>query len=95
MNQRTEQPLSLDGSWERIVNDTERHNARVHFEETRKRNRIRKRLGYIIDCALSAAAVIALDVAGLLAPVVAMPTAVIFICIACFIAGRVWEQRRK
>ena len=88
-------PLSLDGSWERIVNDAERHNARVHFEETRKRNRIRKRLGYIIDCALSAAAVIALDIAGLLASVVAMPTAVIFICIACFLAGRVWEQRRK
>lgn len=95
MNQRNEQPLSLDGSWEHIVNDAERHNARVHFEETRQRRRIRKRLSHIIDCALAAAAVIALNIAGLLATVVAMPTAVIFICIACFIAGRVWEQRRK
>ena len=95
MSRKNEQPLSLDGNWENIVNDVERHNARVHFDETRRQRRIRKQFNSIINCALTACAVIALDIAGLLASTVAMPTAVIFICIACFIAGRVWEQRRK
>lgn len=90
MKQNT--PLSLTGDWEAIVNNVERHNARVRFEILRQHNRRNKQINRILDRVLCAGLVIALDIAGLLASWIAVPTAIILICIACFLAGRLWED---
>ena len=93
MNQPT--TLDLTGGWEQIVNDVERHNARVRFEIRRQQYRLNKRINKILNYALGAAAVSALDFGGLLSPWVAIPGAVILVCIACFFGGRLWEECRK
>ena len=82
---------SLTGGWEDIVNNVERHNARVQFEIRRQQYRRNKRIGKILNHVLGAALVMGLDLAGLLASWVAVPGAVILVCIACFFGGRLWE----
>ena len=82
---------SLTGVWEDIVNNVERHNARVQFEIRRQQYRRNKRIGKILNHVLGAALVMGLDLAGLLASWVAVPGAVILVCIACFFGGRLWE----
>ena len=87
--------LTLEGEWEHIVNDVERHNARVRLETALLQRRFRRQLNSIVNYVLVAVAVLALNFAGLLNFFVAMPIAIISICIACFFAGRLWGQRHK
>ena len=86
--------LSLDGGWEAIVNNVERHNARARFEMHKRQHRRNKRISKILNLVLGASAIMALDLAGLLASWVAVPGAVILVCIACFFTGRFWEEYR-
>lgn len=91
------QPKALDltGGWENIVNSVERHNARARFEVRRQQYRRNKRINKILDLAIGAAFVTILDLVGLLASWIAIPGAVILVCIACFFGGRLWEECRK
>ena len=91
------QPKALDltGGWEQIVNNVERHNARVRFEIRRQQYRRNKRISKILNHVLGAALVMGLDLAGLLSSWIAVPGAVILTCIACFFGGRLWEDYRK
>ena len=92
MNQPT--TLDLTGGWENIVNNVERHNARVRFEIRRQQYRRNKRISKILNHVLGAALVMGLDLAGLLSSWIAVPGAVILTCIACFFGGRLWEECR-
>ena len=91
------QPITLDltGGWERIVNNVERHNAKVRFREKLYRRKLTKKISTIVEIVLVAALVIALDLCGLLTPWVAGLIATVLICIACFLGGRVYEGYRK
>lgn len=86
--------LTLTGGWEDIVNNAERHNARVRFEMRRNLRRREKRLIKIINYVLGAGLIMTLDLTGLLSSWVAVPGAVILVCIACFFGGRLWEECR-
>ena len=86
--------LSLTGGWEDIVNNAERHNARVRFEIRRQQYRRNKRISKILYQVLGAGLIMALDIAGLLSSWVAVPGAEILVCIACFFSGRLWEECR-
>ena len=93
MNQPT--TLDLTGGWENIVNNVERHNARARFEIRRQQYRRNKLISKILSHVLGAALVMGLDLAGLLSPWVAVPGAVILVCIACFFGGHLWEAHKK
>ena len=88
-----EQPKALDltGEWEDIVNNADRHNARISFEKKLFRCRQRKKIGRMVELALGAILSVALGFAGLLTPWVAGGLAVILMFVACFLAGRIWE----
>lgn len=92
MNQPT--VLHRTGGWEAIINNVERHNARARFEMHKRQRRRDKRISKILNHVLGASAIMALDLAGLLASWVAVPGAVILVCIACFFTGRLWEEYR-
>ncbi len=92
MNQPT--TLDLTGGWENIVNNVERHNARARREAKREARRTDKMKQVIINLSLGAVLVVALAFAGLVAPWVAGGIAVVLVCMASAIAGRVWERRR-
>ena len=85
--------LNLSGGWESIVNNVERHNARVRFEEKLRRQKKAKLTEKILDCALVAGIVIALGVAKLLAPWVATVVALLAVCAGCFLAGVSFRKR--
>lgn len=93
MNQPT--VLDLTGGWESIVNNVERHNARVRFEAKLFRLKMRKKINRMVDLALGAIISVALGVVGLLTPWVAGVAAVILVCAACFFAGRISEGYRR
>ena len=93
MNQPT--TLDLTGGWEKIVNNTERHNARLRFEANLFRHKQKKKLGKMTELAIGAILSVALGFSGLLSPWIAGGVAVILVCAACFIAGRIWEGCRK
>lgn len=84
--------LTLTGGWEEIVNNVERHNARVRFEIRKQQYRRNKRISKILNHVLGAALVMGLDLAGLLSSWIAVPGAVILTCIAFFFGGRLWEE---
>ena len=86
--------LTLTGGWEDIVNNVERHNARVRFEIRRQQYRRNKRISKILSHVLGAGLIMTLDLTGLLSSWVAVPGAVILVCIACFFGGRLWEECR-
>lgn len=87
--------LDLTGGWENIVNNVERHNARVRFEIRRQKYRHNKLISKILNHVLGAALVMGLDLAGLLSSCIAVPGAVILTCIAFFFGGRLWEACQK
>lgn len=93
MNQPT--ALDLTGGWEDIVNNVERHNARLRFEANLFRHKLKKKIGRVVNLALGAITSVALGATGLLAPWLAGTAAVILICSAFFFGGGVWEARRK
>lgn len=89
MNQTT--ALNLTGGWENIVNNVERHNARRRFEAKLYRLKMKKKIGKVVNLALGAILSVTLGFTGLLAPWVAGSSAVLLVCIACLLGGRIWE----
>lgn len=87
--------LDLTGGWENIVNNVERHNARVRFEAKLFRRKMKQKINRMVDLALGAIISVALGVAGLLSSWVAVLGAMILVCIACFFGGQIWEAYRK
>lgn len=87
--------LNLNGGWEDIVNNVERHNARVRFDAARKQTRRNKRIGKVVDLALFAVLLMVLGFSGLVANWIAGPVAGLMICAACFFGGRLWEEYHK
>lgn len=93
MNQPT--TLNLTGGWEQIVNNVERHNARARFLANLEKRKLAKKSGEVVNLALGAILSVALGFTGLLAPWVAGAAAVLLVCIACFLGGRIWEGYRR
>lgn len=93
MEQTTE--LDLTGGWESIVNNVERHNARLRFDAKVYRLGLRKKLGKMTNLALGAILSVVLGFSGLLAPWLAGAIAVTLICCACILGGRIWEGYHK
>ena len=88
-------PLDLTDNWEEIVNNVERHNARNRWETVKERRRLRKLRHSAINLSLCAVLAVVLSWAKLLSPWVATATAVLLICIASAMVGRLWERRRQ
>ena len=91
------QPKALDltGGWESIVNNVERHNARLRFDEYLHQRKLKKKIGQVAELAMGAILSVVLGTAGLLDPWLAGVAAVIFVCLACFHGGRVYEKIYK
>ena len=87
--------LNLTAGWEGIVNSAERHNARVRFEQKLHAQKLLKLRRMIVALSLGALLVVALGAAGLLASWVAGIAAVLMICGACLVTGRLLERRRQ
>ena len=95
MNQPT--ALDLTSGWEQIVNNVERHNARLRFDAYLYQRKLHKKISKIINFALGAVVSVTLGLTGLLAPWLAGGAAVLLTCVACFLCGRFFEgfRRRK
>lgn len=93
MNQPT--TLDLSGGWENIVNNVERHNARCRLEAKRQARKQDKMKRCMINLSLGAMLAIALVFCGLVAPWVGVAAAVILVCGASAIAGRLCELRKR
>lgn len=93
MNQPT--TLDLTGGWESIVNNVERHNARLRFEALLYQRRLKRKIGRVTNMALGAIVSVTLGLTGLMAPWLAGGAAVILVCAACFLAGRIREGYRR
>ena len=87
--------LNLTGGWESIVNNVERHNTRVRFEECLHRRKQKKKFGKIVNLTLGAILCGVLGIAGLLAPWIAGFAASLLICIACFFGGQFYAGYAK
>lgn len=85
--------LSLEGDWEDIVNNAERHNARVRFEEKLFEKQLKKDEKKLIALAFGAILSVGLCVAGFVAPWLGVSVAAILVCAACFKAGQTWAKR--
>ena len=92
MNQPT--TLDLTGGWESIVNNVDRHNARLRFEAYLYQRKLHKKISKIINFALGAIICVTLGLTGLLAPWLAGGTAILLVCAACFLGGRLCEGLR-
>ena len=93
MNQPT--ALDLTGGWENIVNNVERHNTRLRFEANLYQLKLKKKISKVVKMALGAIASVTLGLTGLMAPWLAGGLAVILVCAACFLAGRIREGYRR
>ena len=93
MNQPT--ALDLTGGWESIVNNVERHNARLRFEAYLYQRKLKKKISKVVNIAIGAILSVALGLTGLMAPWLAGAAAVILVCVACFLAGRIREGYRR
>ena len=87
--------LDLTGGWENIVNNVERHNARVRFEAKLFRRKMKQKINRMADLALGAIISVALGVAGLMDIWIAGAAAVVLVCLVCFLGGRVLESCRR
>lgn len=86
--------LSLDGDWESIVNNADRHNKRCRRDQAKRENKLHKMLNKALCFAMVAALVLILNIAELLTTWVAVAVALPCLCAACFLGGRTWEGRR-
>ena len=93
MNQPT--ALDLTGGWENIVNNVERHNARLRHEAKLYQHKLKKKISKVVNIAIGAILSVTLGLTGLMAPWLAGAAAVILVCIACFLAGRIREGYRR
>ena len=87
-----EATLDIPAEWESIVNNVERHNARCQFEKKLEKRKLHKQINKALFYAIGAAFAMALELAGLLALQVAVPAAVLLVCIACFISGGIYQK---
>lgn len=87
--------LDLTGGWENIVNNVERHNARLRFEANLYQHKLKKKISNVVNMALGAIVSVTFGLTGLMAPWLAGGAAVILVCIACFIAGRIYEATKR
>jgi len=81
--------LNLNGGWDSIVNDVERHNARCRFEAKLAKRKLHKQINKALLCAMGAALAMVLEFTGLLAPWVAVAVALVLLCMTCFTAGQI------
>ncbi len=93
MNKGTE--LNLFSDWEGIVNDVDRHNARIRIDAKIAQRRRNRMIGKSVNFAIGAAACMAFGAADLLADWLAVLATVALLCSSSVIAGRVWEASRK
>lgn len=84
-----EATIRLPEEWEGIVNNVERHNARCRFEEKLAKRKLHKQINKALLYATSAGLAMVLEFAGLLAAWVAVPTALVLLCVTCFTVGRI------
>ena len=86
-----EQPkvLDLTGGWDDIVNNVERHNARCRFEEKLAKRKFHKQINKALMYAIGAAMAMVLECTGLFSIWVAIPAALLLVCMACFTAGQI------
>ena len=82
-----EATIRLPAEWEGIVNNVERHNARCRFEEKLARRKLHKQIKKALLYAMGAALAMALEFAGMFSFWVAVPAAIVLVCMACFNAG--------
>lgn len=87
--------LDLTGGWEDIVNNVERHNARVRFDAYLYQRKLKKKICKVVNMALGAIVSVILGLTGLMAPWLGGGSAVILVCVACFLAGRIREGHRR
>ena len=90
-----ERPLNTNDGWEQIVNDVERHNAKVRFHAKREENKRNRLIGEAINLLLCALVSTTLGVTGWLVPWVAVVSSALFLCVACFVCGMVVGRYRK
>lgn len=84
-------PLNEDDGWERLVNEVERQNARVRFEQHKEQHRRDKLLHIAGRCAVAAIALMALELCDLLSVWMAIPGSVALLCAGCFFFGQYWR----
>lgn len=91
------QPATLDltGGWEQIVNNVERYNARLRFDAYLYQRKLKKKISKVVNMALGAIVSVILGLTSLMAPWLAGGAAVILVCAACFLAGRIREGYRR
>ena len=87
MNQ--EATIRLPAEWEGIVNNVERHNARCRFEEKLAKRKFHKQINKALMYAIGAAMAMVLECTGLFSIWVAIPAALLLVCMACFTAGQI------
>lgn len=90
---RQPKTLDLTGGWENIVNNVDRHNAILRFESKLLHKKMQKRLAKTVSFAIWAILSVAMGFLGLLSPWISGSAAIGLICSACFLAGRIWEER--
>ena len=87
--------LSLDGDWEDIVNNVDRHNKRCRHDQAKRENKLHKMLNKALCFAMVAAMALILNITELLTTWVAVAVALPCLCAACFIGGRFYEVIHK
>lgn len=80
--------LDVTCEWENIVDFAGRHNARCQLEEARAKQKQNKKINKALYYAMGAAVAVLMECAGLVAPWVAVPAAMVLACLACFAAGK-------
>lgn len=85
--------LSLDGEWEQICNNVERHNARVRFEEKLFQKQLKRENERLISLGLGAILAIGLGLVGFVIPWLSAATAALLTVTACVQYGRLYEKR--
>lgn len=87
--------VGIPNEWEKIVNNVERHNARVRFDANLYQRKLKKKVSKVAELGLGAILSVGLGAAGLLAPWLAGAMSIVLVCVACFHGGRLWEGFRK
>ena len=86
--------LDLTGGWEDIVNNVQRHNARCRWEAKKEGRKTNKLMQLAIRLSLGTLLVVGLAFCKVVAPWLGAVVAVVLLCSACMVAGRVAERRK-
>lgn len=85
--------LSLEGDWEQICNNVERHNARVRLEEKLFQKQLKRENERLITLSLGAILSIGLGLVGFVIPWLSAAAAALLTATACIQYGRIYEKR--